>query len=98
LMNQVLEIYFGVQLTDLPTECFAGMRYIDTIGWYSCVASDYPVVEGFQAGGIEELENGDIALYYSRSDSNVMWVVTLRLSRNSNAPWQIVSNTPLPPA
>lgn len=98
LMEEVLQAYYGVSLSDLPKECYSGMRYISIIGWYSCVASDYPVVEGFQAGGIEELENGDIALYYSRSDSNVMWVVTLRPSRNSNVPWLIVSNTPLPPA
>ncbi len=92
LMEQVMETYFGVRLEELPTECFAGLTYIDMTGWYSCVASDYPVTEKFRAVGMEERENGEIRLYYTCDGCNDLQVVTLTLSRNSAAPYQIRSN------
>jgi hypothetical protein len=92
LMDQVLQEYFGIRLEDLPEESYAGLTYIDLIGWYSVVASDYSAVEQFRAVGLEERENGEIWLYYTCDGSNDLRVVSLRLSRNSNVPWQIMFN------
>ena len=92
LMDQILQVYFGIRLDDLPEESYAGLTYIDLIGWYSVVASDYSAVVQFRAVGLEERENGEIWLYYTCNGSNDLQVVSLRASRNSNVPWQIVFN------
>ena len=91
LMEDVLATYFGVKLSSLSESCFAGLKEIPLVpSWYSCI--DYVTyTDEFQAVGYEELENGNLALYYT-SEYGGLRVVTLRLSRNNQVPWQILSN------
>ena len=91
LMEDVLATYFGVKLSSLSESCFAGLKEIPLVpSWYSCI--DYVTyTDEFQAVGFEERENGNLALYYT-SEYGGLRVVTLTLSRNSTAPYQIRSN------